>query len=76
MSVKRTTKVVVVFFLPAVGWRNDTGALGRQGDWGSYWASTQSGNTTGYTLYFNDASSAPAHPTARKYDGATISCVR
>ena len=77
MSEERATKVVVVLFLPAVGYRNNSlgAVLTGQGTLGPYWSSSQASSTVGSGWYVTISGSTPiSSPT--KDHAFTIRCVR
>ena len=79
MSEKRTTKVVVVFFLPANGSRrpaDSQGALISQGTQAAFWSSMQASSASGYYLTSTSAASTPSAGDAAKTWAFTIRCVR
>ena len=78
MSDKRTTKVVVVLFLPALGGRNALDGLpANSGNWGWYTSSTPIDSGNGYVLGFTINRSGLNEGASGSFvSGFSIRCVR
>jgi len=62
-------------FLPAVGYRQNSGPLDLQGIHGRYWSSEHASSNVGRDLYFSSSSSEPDRSTGGKMAGFSIRCV-
>lgn len=62
-------------FIPAAGFRSDSGSIGNTDDRGSYWSSSSSTSNTAYYLLFDKSGVRSGNSQSARYLGRSLRCV-